>query len=90
MLSHTDPIVTQRISRWHFELHRRVDGYHLKPVSRALTEVNGERVKMGEPVLVRPGGSIRLSRVLTLTLEGEDADESMNETVMGSAIFDLK
>lgn len=68
VLTHPDPEVLRRISRWQFELHRRPDGLFLRNVSRAVTEVDGQPVAQGEDVQVRPGQVVRLSSVLSLRL----------------------
>ena len=64
----TDPSQARQISRWHFELRRFADGYHLRTVSDGVTEVDGVPVSKGAEVLVRPGATIRVARVLTLVL----------------------
>jgi class 3 adenylate cyclase len=61
-----DPALTQQISRWHFELRRRPEGFLLRPVSNGLTEVNGQVVAKGIDVPIGPGSTVRVSRVMTL------------------------
>ena len=68
VLATADPLQARQISRWHFELRRFADGYHLRPVSEGVTEVNGELLGRGSEVLVKPGAKICVARVLTLTL----------------------
>ena len=53
ILAHTDPEITQRISRWQFELRRKPDGIDLQPVSQSPTEVDGAIVPMGQVAIVR-------------------------------------
>jgi len=61
-----DPQVARLISRWHFELRRRSDGFLLRPVSDQSTEVDGTLIEKGQEVLLRPGMQVRLSRLVTL------------------------
>ena len=68
VLTTADPALSRQISRWHFELRRFPDGYRLRPVSDAMTEVDGVPVSKGSDVSVRPGARIRVARVLTLVL----------------------
>ncbi len=82
VLSHPDPQVMRRISRWHFELHRRPNGMFLRVVSRANTEVNGKVVGLGEEVQVKPGASIRIGWVLTIRLLSP-ALAGADETIIG-------
>ncbi len=77
-----DPSSTNRISRWHFELHRRSDGFVLKSVSDALTEVDGRAVGKGEEVSVRPGTSVRVGGVLTVELLGDPRLRVSDSTVL--------
>lgn len=67
VLTLPDPHQAQQISRWHFELRRFADGYRLRPVSEAVTEVNGVAVAKGHEVVVRPGTTVRVGRVLSIT-----------------------
>ena len=56
-----------KISRWHFELRRFVDGMRLRPLSEGITEIDGTPVSRGSEVGIKPGSKVRVSRVLTLT-----------------------
>jgi len=67
VLTLPDPLQAQQISRWHFELRRFVDGYRLRPVSGAETEVDGTAVRKGHEVPVRPGSKVRIGGVLSIT-----------------------
>ena len=67
VLSLPDKQMTQQISRWHFELRRRNEGFALRPVSDQATEVDGQAITKGTDVVIRPGAVVRLSRVMTLT-----------------------
>jgi hypothetical protein len=82
VLAHADPVLARQISRWHFELRRFPDGFRLRPVTDVITEVDGELVKKGSEVPLKPGAKIRVARVLTLTLvspppnDGENSHET--------------
>jgi|SRR5262245_12781066 len=67
VLALRDPMQTQQISRWHFELRRFPDGFRLRALSSAITEVDGVPVTKGQEVLIKPGSKARLGRVLSLT-----------------------
>jgi class 3 adenylate cyclase len=66
LLTVNDPNDSNRISRWHFELHRRANGFVLRSVSEALTEVDGKTMAKGEEAPVRPGTMVRVGGVLTI------------------------
>lgn len=68
VLTLPDDEATRLISRWHFELHRRADGYQLRPMSNQATVVDGVAVPVGQSVPVRPGSVVTVSGVLTLHL----------------------
>lgn len=80
-----DEMQARQVSRWHFELRRRFDGYVLRSVSDALTEVDGVSVAKGQDVRVRPGSVCQVSRVLTLDflagnvgdVDADDADSTV-------------
>ncbi len=69
-----------RISRWHFELHRRWQGFLLRSVTSAITEVDGKPVARGEEVPVLPGTKVRLGGVVTV--EFGHARENVDATLM--------
>lgn len=77
VISLADPNLQSRISRWHFELHRRADGFMLRSVSTSTTEIDGRAVQRGEEVLVAPGAKVRLGNALTLTFASEDFSQEM-------------
>ena len=66
VLVHPDADLARRISRWHAELEMTEDGYMLRAVGRAATEVNRHPLAEGERALVRPGTVVQLGNVLTL------------------------
>jgi Adenylate and Guanylate cyclase catalytic domain len=68
VLTLEDPQRALQISRWHFELRRFPDGFRLRPLSDRQTEVDGAALAKNGEVAVRAGSSVRVARVLTLTL----------------------
>jgi class 3 adenylate cyclase len=72
-----------QISRWHFELRRRPDGFVLRPISQQPTEVDGVEVPVGDEVPVRPGTTVLLSHTVTLTFVGArtGTTSSTDETI---------
>jgi class 3 adenylate cyclase len=70
VLVHPDPRIAQKISRWQFELRRGPDGFKLRAVSDAPTEVDGVLVAKGSEVPVRAGTTVKVARALTVTLLG--------------------
>jgi class 3 adenylate cyclase len=58
--------LTNMVSRWHFELRRRPDGYVLRSVSSQLTEVDGRVVHKGEEADVREGTSVTLAKTIAI------------------------
>lgn len=77
-----DPAAANRVSRWHFELHRRADGFILRSVSDALTEVDGRVIAKGEEIPVRPGTSVRVGAVVTIELLGDPRLRVSDSTVL--------
>jgi hypothetical protein len=64
----------KQISRWHFELRRRADGLVLRSVSDSVTEVDGAGCAQGREAMVKPGTTVKVARVMTLTFQGADDD----------------
>lgn len=73
----TDPNLQSRVSRWHFELHRRADGFLLRAVSTSTTEIDGVNVVRGEDVKLKPGARVRLGGAITLEFVSEDFSQEM-------------
>jgi class 3 adenylate cyclase len=78
VLVHPDPVLGQRISRWHAELEMTLDGYVLSAKSRAGTEVDGLSIQEGESAPIRPGSTVRLGNVLTLRFQGPGSMQGPN------------
>ena len=72
-----DPNLQGRVSRWHFELLRRHDGFMLRSVSTSTTELDGTPVARGEEALLRPGAKVRLGGAVTLQFISEDFAQEM-------------
>lgn len=98
VLAMPDAMATRQISRRHFELHSRADGYVLKPVSSQLTEVDGVVVPRDQEWPIGPGSVVRLARVATLeflatgTPERDEADGTMyspglTKPLSGATVF---
>jgi class 3 adenylate cyclase len=77
---------TLRISRWHFELRRRPEGWWLRSLTDSSTEVDGLALCRGAETPIRAGSVVRVGQVLTLELRGkqmpdeafpQDRDETM-------------
>ena len=77
VITPADPNLQSRISRWHFELHRKADGFMLRAVSTSTTELDGKPVGRGEEVVVRPGAKVRLGGAYTLEFVSEDHSSEM-------------
>ncbi len=83
VLSLPDGMATRQISRWHFELRRRNQGYLLRSVTTHPTLVDGQPLQRGDEVPVMPGTVVGLSGVMTLEfigsarLDGTRSDETM-------------
>lgn len=66
VLTLPDAAAARQISRWHFELRRRIDGYTLRALSSQPTHVDRQPVPMGEGVPIGPGSVVELAGVMTL------------------------
>ncbi len=77
VLECAEETLTRQISRWHFELRRQADGFRLRPLSEAETEVDGRAIAKGEEVAVRPGTTVRVGGVLSLQFVARTAPEHL-------------
>ena len=66
-----DPLLSQRISRWHFELRSEANQLFLRAVSDKPTVVNGISLRKGEQAVIENGARVQLSGVMTLTFGTE-------------------
>ena len=71
---------TRKISRYHVELERRPDGYYLRAISDAPTEVDGKNLSKGEEVPIYPGSLVRLSKAASLRFLGSGMDDTNAES----------
>lgn len=76
VLSLPDGMATRQISRWHFELRRRPDGYLLRSITSHPTIVNGVALQRGDEVPVGPGAVVMLSGVMTLDFIGSGRSDN--------------
>src|SRR4029077_15822911 len=58
--------LTNMVSRWHFELRRRPDGFVLRSVSSQLTDVDGRVLHKGEEAEIHDGTIVILAKTITL------------------------
>jgi class 3 adenylate cyclase len=79
VLTLPDEEKARQISRWHFELRRRADGFVLRSVTDQSTVVDGVSLAKGEERRVLPGASVRLAKVMTVELVGEVAAKSPDD-----------
>lgn len=70
-----EPAATQSMSRFHFELRRKADGFVLRALTPRLTEVDGLVVPHGGEARVGPGSVVRVASTLTLTFLGAKPTE---------------
>jgi len=73
VLTLPDPDKGLRVSRWHFELRRRPEGFLLRSVTDRSTEVDGVAVLRGQDVPLRPDSKVVLSGVVTIEFLPENA-----------------
>ncbi len=83
VLTLPDEVATRQISRWHFELRRRIGGYTLRSVSTNPTVVDGRVLQRGDEAPALPGSVIMLSGVMTLDLLGPPGpDDASGDATM--------
>jgi class 3 adenylate cyclase len=82
ILTLDDPILSQRISRWHFELRSEADQLFLRAVSDKPTVVNGICLRKGDQAAIENGTCVQLSGVMTLTFEPEQAQSAPQEQTL--------
>jgi class 3 adenylate cyclase len=82
VLTAPNPADTQGISRFHFELRRKADGFVLRAVSGGLTEVDGAVVPRGGEAKINAGSVVRVARLLTLTFVAPSMDDAALNTLL--------
>jgi len=65
-LSLPDALAARQVSRRHFELRARPDGYLLKTLTSQPTEIDGVTLQRDQELPLRPGSCVRLADVMTL------------------------
>jgi class 3 adenylate cyclase len=65
-LSLPDALAARQVSRRHFELRARPDGYVVKALTSQPTEVDGATIQRDQELPLRPGSCVRLADVMTL------------------------
>jgi len=89
VLALPDHNLTQRISRWHFELKRAPDGMRLRQLSPGLTDVDGCVLEKDSEVTIGHGSLVRISDVVTLQFLADprnpDRDHDGDRTLIESA-----
>jgi len=75
VLEALEPAATKGISRFHFELRRKADGFVLRSLTPRLTEVDGKEIPEGGEARVAPGTVVRVARTLTLRFVGPPSGE---------------
>lgn len=79
-----DALAARQISRRHFELRARSDGYLLKALTSQATEVDGVTMQGDEELPIRPGSCVKLADVMTLDFVSPSlADEGTIGATLG-------
>ena len=86
-----DALAAKQVSRRHFELRARPDGYVLKALSSQLTEVDGVTLPRDQELPIRPGSCVRLAGVMTLDFVSPSlADEgTIDQTLGGPSVISI-
>ena len=79
-----DTVAVMQVSRRHFELRARPEGYVLKSLTPQRTEVDGVTMQRDQELPIRPGSCVKLAGVMTLDFEspGLAQEGSIDETVL--------
>lgn len=80
-----DPRLMNRISRWHFELHRRAEGMAIRSVSTgSTTECEGRALVRGEEMMIQVGARVRLGGVVTLEFASDPLHDEVTRIPQGA------
>ena len=84
-------LAAKQVSRRHFELHSRPQGYVLKALSTQPTDVDGVALQREQEVAIRPGSCVKLAGVMTLDFVSPSlADEgTIDETLCGPGVISI-
>jgi Adenylate and Guanylate cyclase catalytic domain/FHA domain len=86
VLALPDPAATRQISRWHFELRRRSEGFVLRAVSGQPISVDGQPVGKGDDMPIRPGSVVMLAGVMTLVFMSPHIDADLSDQRTGISL----
>ena len=83
-LSLPDALAARQVSRRHFELRARPEGYLLKALTSQPTEIDGVTMQRDQELPIRPGSCVKLADVMTLDFVSPSlADEgTVDETLV--------
>src|SRR5205814_1682017 len=76
-IRHPDDSVGKRVSRTHFQLHRRKDETFIRMTTQRPLEVDGRQMVENEETRVQPGSVIRVSNAVTITLLGDASNDGV-------------
>ena len=82
VLALPDSLLSQRISRWHFELRSEADQLFLRAISDKPTMVNGINLRKGEQAAIEIGARVQLSGIMTLTFEPESVQSASQDQTL--------
>lgn len=83
VLTLPDAAATRQISRWHFELRRRTDGYMLRSMTMQTTRVDGVDLTQGQEARIVPGTVVEVAGVMTLLFHSPGAIERQSGEATG-------
>jgi class 3 adenylate cyclase len=81
-------LAAKQVSRRHFELRARADGYVLKALSSQPTSVDGVPLQRDQEAPLRPGSCVQLAGVMTLdfTSPTQQTEGAPDETLCGPGV----
>jgi hypothetical protein len=84
-------LAAKQVSRRHFELRARPEGYLLKALTSQPTEVDGVTMQRDQELPIRPGSCVKLAGVMTLDFVSPSlADEgTIDETLGGPSVISI-
>lgn len=84
-------LAAKQISRRHFELRARADGYVLKALSSQPTSVDGVALQRDQETPIRPGSCVQLAGVMTLDFVSPDPQHggAVDETLCGPGVLPI-
>lgn len=84
-------LAAKQISRRHFELRARADGYVLRALSSQPTSVDGQALLRDQEAPLRPGSCVQLAGVMALEFGSlnEPAETAIDETLCGPGVLPI-